>query len=77
MSRIQRRMKHSHQVRVALLVPHSSFTPTPAMSPGEVAYFKGKEAKRLGRGTDENPHTEKLLPNNGVLAAQWMKGYGE
>lgn len=75
--RIQRRMKHAHQVRVALLVPHSSFTPTPAMSPLEVAYFKGKEARRRGQGEDENPHTDQLLPNNGALAAHWMKGYGK
>lgn len=70
----QRKMRHPHAARVAILVPHSSFTPTPSMSPLEIAYFKGREAKRRGRPA-ENPHTDTLTPNNGLLAAQWMKGY--
>jgi hypothetical protein len=47
------------------------------MKPGEVAYFKGVEARRLNRPLTENPYTEFLNPNDGTLAAQWMKGYGK
>lgn len=73
----QRISKPAHSVRIALLVPHSRFTPTPTMSPLKVAYYKGLEAKRLGRAEDENPHTDKLAPNNGALSAEWLKGFGK
>jgi hypothetical protein len=72
----QRKMKHTHQVGVLLLVPHSSFTPTPTMTPLEIAFHKGRDAKRRGRPA-ENPHTDFLAPNNGALAAEWDRGYGE
>jgi hypothetical protein len=68
----QRFPKPTHSTAVSLLVPHSRFTPTPMMSPLEIAYHKGREAKRLGRG--ENPHTDFLQPNNGALAAEWDRG---
>ncbi len=70
---VQRRAKHTHAVRVSILVPHSSFTPTPTMTPLEIAYFKGVDAKRRGRPA-ENPH-EFLTPNDGMLAAEWDRGY--
>lgn len=73
----QRFSKPAHSVRVSVLVPHSSFTPTPTMSPLQVAFFKGKEARRLGRSVEENPHTDVLAPNNGQLSAEWLKGYGQ
>jgi hypothetical protein len=44
------------------------------MSPLEVAFRKGQEAKRLGRKTD-NPHTDFLSPNEGELAKEWDRGY--
>ena len=69
--RLQRRMKHTHQVSVALLVPHSSFTPVPTMSPLEIAYQKGREAARRGRPVDDNPHQ----PGQDGLSTEWMRGY--
>lgn len=69
----QRRMKHTHAAAVSILVPHSSFTPTPTMTPLEIAFHKGREARRRGRPA-ENPH-DFLSPNDGVLATEWDKGY--
>jgi hypothetical protein len=59
---------------VTIAVPHTSFTPTPTMSPLEIAFHKGREAKRLGRPA-ENPHNDLLTPNHGALAAEWDRGY--
>lgn len=74
---VQRKSKPLHSVGVSVLVPHSRFTPTPTMKPLEIAYFKGLEARRLGRPAADNPHTDALLPNDGALAAEWMRGYGK
>lgn len=71
---MQRFSKPSHSIGVTIAVPHSSFTPTPNMSPLEIAYHKGREAKRLGRQAD-NPHTELLTPTDGLLASEWERGY--
>jgi len=70
----QRFPKPTHSVGVSILVPHSKFTPTPSMSPLEIAFYKGREARRLGRPA-ENPHNELLTPNDGALAAEWERGY--
>lgn len=74
MHRMQRRSRHTHAAGVSILVPHSSFTPTPTMSPLEVAYHKGRDAKRRGRPAT-NPHNDLLTPNDGELAAEWERGY--
>jgi hypothetical protein len=50
------------------------FKPNPTMTPLEIAYFKGREARRLGRPESENPH-EYSEPNSGQQAAEWMRGY--
>jgi hypothetical protein len=71
---MQRFSKPTHSIGVTIAVPHNSFTPTPTMSPLEIAYHKGLEAKRLGRPA-ENPHSDLLTPNEGSLAAEWERGY--
>lgn len=71
---LQRFSKPTHTMGVTIAVPHTRFTPTPTMKPLEIAFRKGAEAKRLGRPPD-NPHTDKLVPNDGQLAAEWLKGY--
>ena len=71
----QRFSKPTHSTGVTIAVPHSGFTPTPNMSPLEIAFKKGQEAKRLGRPA-ENPHEDKLVPNEGQLAKEWDRGYG-
>lgn len=71
---VQRFPKPTHSLGVSVLVPHSSFTPTPSMSPLYIAFHKGREAKRLGRPAD-NPHTDRLAPNVGALADEWDRGY--
>lgn len=73
--RIRQLSKPTHSVGVTIAVPHSKFTPTPTMTPLEIAYHKGREAKRLGRKAD-NPH-DFLTPNDGALAAEWDRGYDE
>lgn len=73
--RVQRVSKPAHAIGVQIAVPHTRFTPTPNMSPLKIAFEKGAEAKRLGR-PNENPHADKLTPNNGQLAAEWDRGYG-
>lgn len=70
----QRVTKPTHSIGVTIAVPHSRFTPTPTMTPLEIAFHKGREAKRLGRPA-ENPHNELLTPTSGALAAEWDKGY--
>jgi len=70
----QRVSKPTHSMGVTIAVPHTSFTPTPTMSPLEIAFHKGREAKRLGRPA-ENPHNDLLTPNHGALAAEWDRGY--
>jgi hypothetical protein len=72
----QRIYKPTHSIGVVVAVPHSGFCPTPTMSPLEIAFYKGQEARRLGRPA-ENPHTDKLAPNNGQLASEWDRGYGK
>lgn len=73
---LQRFSKPAHSIGVTIAVPHKRFTPTPTMSPLEIAYHKGAEAKRLGRPESDNPHGDKLNPNHGQLSAEWSKGYG-
>jgi len=75
MAPFQRFSKPTHSVGVTIAVPHSGFTPTPTMSPLEIAFHKGQEAKRLGRPA-ENPHTDMLAPNEGQLAKEWDRGSG-
>jgi hypothetical protein len=72
--RVQKFSKPTHGIGVQLAVPHSRFVPTPNMTPLQIAFNKGAEAKVLGR-PNENPHTDKLSPNDGQLAAAWDKGY--
>ena len=71
---MQRFSKPAHSVGVSIAVPHNGFTPTPNMTPLEIAFHKGKEAKRLGRPA-ENPHKDLLTPTEGQLAAEWERGY--
>ena len=73
----QRFSKPSHSVGVTIAVPHSGFAPTPTMSPLQIAFLKGQEAKRLGRPA-ENPHEDKLATpkDAGQLAKEWDRGYG-
>ncbi len=72
MQRVQRRSKQTHAFGVSILVPHSSFSPTPTMTPLEIAYHKGRDMKRRGRPA-ENPHNEFETE----LAAEWDRGYNE
>lgn len=67
-------MKATHSAGVGGAVPHTSFSPPPVLSPLEVAFLKGREAKRLGRDAD-NPHADQLVPNIGALASEWDRGY--
>ena len=69
-------MKASHSAGVASAVPHTSSVPTPNMTPLEIAFRKGQEAKH--RGSAENPHTDKLATSQseGQLAKEWDRGYG-
>jgi hypothetical protein len=71
---MQRFSKPAHTIGVNIAVPHNGFTPTPSMTPLQIAFHKGKEAKRLGRPAD-NPHTDMLAPNDGALASEWNRGY--
>ena len=71
---MQRFSKPAHTMGVAFAVPHA-FIPTPNMTPLQIARGKGAEAKRLGHSDSENPHSEKLVPNEGQLSAEWIKGY--
>lgn len=73
---LQKFSKPAHTIGVTVAVPHTRFSPTPTMHPGDVAYSKGVEAKRLGRPASDNPYTDKLAPNNGQLSAEWNRGYG-
>lgn len=72
--RVQRVTKQTHSIGVTIAVPHSSFSPTPNMTPLQIAFHKGLDAKRRGRPA-ENPHNDLLTPNNGLLAAEWERGY--
>lgn len=74
MLRMQRFSKPTHSMGVTIAVPHESFTPTPLMSPLEIAASKGQEAKRLGHAPD-NPYNDLPTPNEGGLAEAWDKGY--
>jgi hypothetical protein len=67
---IQRRSRPAHSIGVKICVPHSSFTPTPNMTPLQIAHGQGREARRRGRDADENPYDE-----DSVLAAHWAKGH--
>jgi hypothetical protein len=68
----------AHAVGVSNVIPHiRRFKPTPAMSALDVAYMQGKEARRRGRGDAENPHADKHTPNDGKLADEWARGYGD
>lgn len=72
----QRWSKPAHSMGVSLAVPHSSFVPTPNMTPLQIARAKGAEAKRLGRRDSDNPHTDMLAsPSEGQLSEEWTKGY--
>lgn len=73
---IQRRTKPTHQLRVAVLVPHARFVPTPSMSPLKIAFMQGRDMKRRGRPESDNPYGDRLAPNDGQLHAEWLKGYG-
>lgn len=73
--RVQKVSKPAHAIGVQIAVPHSTFVPTPSMPPLTIAFNKGAEAKRLGRPASDNPHTDKLSPNEGQLAEAWDKGY--
>jgi hypothetical protein len=66
--RVQRFSKPTHAIGVQIVVPHKTFVPTPNMSPLQIAFRKGAEAKRLGRARN-NPH------GSGQLAAEWDRGY--
>jgi len=66
---LQRFSKPRHSVGVTIAVPHTRFSPTPTMTPEEIALKKGADAKAIGRPKSENPYT-------GALAAEWDKGYG-
>lgn len=68
--------KPTHQMRVAVLVPGARFVPTPSMSPLKIAFMQGRDMKRRGRPLTDNPYEGKLAPNDGQLAAEWLKGYG-
>ncbi len=70
---LQRFSKPTHTMGVSIAVPHTRFTPTPTMKPLEIAFRKGAEAKSLGRSAD-HPY-DMLSPNDGQLAAEWLKGY--
>lgn len=72
---MQRFSKPAHTIGVHISVPHTRFTPTPNMSPLTIAFHKGAEAKHLGRPASDNPHTDKLVPNDGQLASEWDRGY--
>lgn len=68
----------AHGAGVSNIIPHiRTFKPTPTMTALEIAYGQGREARRLGRPDSENPHTEKLPPNDGKLADEWARGYGD
>ena len=68
---MQRFTKPAQTMGIAFAVPHA-FIPTPGMTLLEIARAKGAEAKRLGHPNSENPH---LVPNEGQLSAEWIKGY--
>ena len=70
-----KRRRHAHAISFDQLVPHEKKPPVPSLSPLEAALFRGREAKRLGR-PEENPHSDFLNPNDGMLAAEWKKGFG-
>lgn len=71
---IDRKLLAEHGVGVSVALPHiKHFTPTPNMTPAEVAYGRGREARRKGRPDNENPYTA----NEEQLSAQWAKGYGD
>lgn len=69
--RVQRVSKPEHTPGVAILVPHTRFTPTPDMPDHKIAFEKGAEAKRLGRPINDNPHRGKSKS----LSATWDRGY--
>lgn len=74
---LQRVTKPTHSVRVNVAVPHTGFSPTPMMSPLDIARGKGAEAKRLGRPPNENPYPDPrtAFPNDGELAKAWQAAY--
>jgi hypothetical protein len=68
----------AHSAGVSNAIQHiRQLKPTPTMSALEVAYMQGKEARRRGRPDAENPHADKPTPNDGKLAAEWARGYGD
>lgn len=69
----QPNFKHVCGISIALPVAHN-FTPTPTMSPHEIAYAKGADHARRGRGADENPYDETNHPG---LHAEWVRGHTE
>jgi hypothetical protein len=62
---------HSVGVQVALPFAHA-FSPTPNMTPGEIAFGKGADAARRGLGQGACPYDEQL---HAGLFDQWMKGF--
>lgn len=63
--------KHAVGISMAVQSVHN-FTPTPNLTPAEIAYFKGMEARRRGRPESDNTY-EETQPN---LSAEWMRGFG-
>ena len=70
----QRWSNPAHTMGIAIAVPYrTAFMPLPTMTPLEIARGKGAEAKSLGRSANTNPY--RLVPNEGQLSAEWIKGY--
>jgi hypothetical protein len=61
-----------HSVGISIVVPEAhAFVATPTMSPGEIAYNRGRDIARRGRKADENPYGDEQE----TLSAEWLRGF--
>jgi hypothetical protein len=67
-----RQPSFKHTTGISIAVPNDhAFIARPTMSPGEIAFERGRDLKRRGRKPDENPYG----PEQEALSAEFMRGF--
>lgn len=68
-----RQPNFKHACGISIVIPHAhNFVPTPSMQPHQIAFSKGRDAKRRGRPAADNPYDSTRHQH---LHEQWISGY--